>query len=232
MDRNVSIVINARTQSTRIPNKLLRSFAGTNLLTIALNKLSHTVSVPTYLAAADQEIIDLYKKYKYSRIKLLKRRPEAVEKGLNDYKIAWEHYGWIDTPYILCMNPCLPFTKMSTYLKAIEYFKNNTELKTMTSVKSSQNIFFNSDLQLINQLENTAIRTQDNKKVYEMAHVFHIFDKKFYLNNGYFWDYDKNDPYLYEVPKEETIDVDDPLDFIIAEKLYMEFKGDLSNAAK
>ena len=231
MDRNVDIVINARTASTRIPNKLLRNFCDTNLISIALDRLLQLKEYNCYLAVADQPLIDLYEeKYADTHIKLLLRSPEAVTKGFNDYSIAWEHYTRVNASHVMCMNPCLPFTQPSTYKNAIKYFLKNDNIKTLTSVKSSENLFFCGN-KIINAPSDGLVRTVENTKMYEMAHAFHIFDKEYFMNTGNFWDYTKNNPGLFEISQIESIDIDEPLDFIIAEKLYKSFgnKIDISN---
>ena len=223
MNRNVDIVINARTASTRISNKLLRPFCDTNLISIALDRMLELKDYNCYLAVADQELIDLYdKKYAGTHIQLLLRSPGAVTKGFNDYSVAWEHYNRVNGSHILCMNPCLPFVQPSTYIKAIQYFLKNDHIKTLTSVKSSENLFFY-DNKIINAPKDGLIRTVQNMEIYEMAHAFHIFDKNYFMENGSFWDYSENNPAFFEINKIEAIDVDEPLDFIIAEKLYAEY---------
>ena len=227
MNRTVDIVINARTASTRIPNKLLRDFCGTNLISIALDRMLELEDYNCYLAAADQPLIDLYNdKYAKSHIKLLLRKPEAVTKGFNDYKVAWEHYTRVEGTHILCMNPCLPFIKADAYRKAINYFLEYPYLKTLTSVKSSENLFFYRD-RIINAPTDGSVRTVENVKLYEMAHAFHIFDKDYFMKNGSFWDYTEYNPSFFEIDGIESIDIDEPLDFILAEKLYETYGKDI-----
>ena len=83
--RELSIVINARTKSTRVPNKLLRPFANTTLFEIALKKLSKIDFVnDIYLGIGDKELIDIAEKYK--RFKILRRDPESIKKELMSKK--------------------------------------------------------------------------------------------------------------------------------------------------
>jgi spore coat polysaccharide biosynthesis protein SpsF (cytidylyltransferase family) len=62
MNKSICLVINARTQSTRIPKKLVRDFGDTTLLDIALRRLLLMKEYPCFLAAIDEEIVDLYNK--------------------------------------------------------------------------------------------------------------------------------------------------------------------------
>ena len=224
--REISIVVNARVKSTRVPNKLLRKFGDTCLLSLSLEKLANNFNdFNCYLAAADDEIISLYNNnFKSTDINLLIRTPESVAKGLNDYRIAWEHYSRIPTGYIMWINPCAPFVLPGTYKNAIDYFVNNNDIKTMTSVKKIDNMFLDENKLPLNFQAGSAVRTQMNKSIYEWSHLFHFFDKEYFLNNGLFWDYSENNPSYYEVSSIESFDVDEPIDFAVAESLYEKYE--------
>ena len=43
---NICFIIQARTQSTRVPNKMLRPFADSNLFEIAINKILQSSIIP------------------------------------------------------------------------------------------------------------------------------------------------------------------------------------------
>ena len=223
--KEISIVINARVKSTRVPNKLLRKFGNTCLLYLSLEKLTNNFNnFNCYLAAADDEIISLYNNnFKDTHVNLLIRTPESVAKGLNDYRVAWEHYSRIPTDYIMWINPCAPFVLPGTYKNAIDYFINNINIKTMTSIKKIDNMFLDEQFMPLNFQTGSAIRTQMNKSIYEWSHLFHFFDKEYFLNNGLFWDYSENNPSYYEVSSIESFDVDEPIDFAVAESLYEKY---------
>ena len=42
--------------------------------------------------------------------------------------------------------------------------------------------------------------TQDSFPIYEVAHAFHIFNRKQFFSKGVIWN-NKNDPYLFEISK-------------------------------
>ena len=106
--KSISIVINARVNSSRVERKLIRPFAGTTLLDIVLSKFCCVTNFPVYLAACEKEILDIYKKYS-DKIFLLKRSEKSVKKGLNKHSITFEHYRDIPTKYIMSVNACCPF---------------------------------------------------------------------------------------------------------------------------
>ena len=200
---------------------MLRPFAGTCLLDIALTKLINVkTNFPKFLAAADKEIIDVYENNYSRELGLLKRDPSTVllKKDINKQNLTFEHYKKINTPFIMSINACCPFFKEEKIEEALNIFVDSN-MKTMTTVRESKNIFFDEHFKPINQ-NGVVIASVGNSPLYEMAHVFHVFDKDFFIENGYFWDYSNNNPGFFKVSKEESLDIDEPIDFQICESLY------------
>ncbi len=217
--RDVAIVINARTASTRLSNKLTRNFVNTTLLDIALSKLSDIPAKEKYLAAIDEDILEIHRPYK-KEVQLLPRTKESVVKGERDHSIAFAHYKYTKSNYILIMNPCLPFSRISTYSDAIQYFQQNPDIKTLTSVVTEHNIFFNHNDEALNLMDPKRVSTKLVHPIKRMAHIFHIINRDSLLDLNTIWTYQKNDPGFFEVSKGESFDIDDIDDFRICEALY------------
>ena len=210
--RSISIVINARLSSSRLPNKLIKPFCGSTLIELALSKLSSIKCSGKYLAAYDPEIIELYKPFSKD-IALLDRDPESVAKGMVSHKVAFKHYGNVTDEYIMVMNPCHPFAKISVYEKAMNQFMYGSS-ESMTSVVKKTNIFFNENHTVVNSSSGTEIQTHKQEPLYEMAHVFHIINRsRFIEQNALMWEYKHKDPELFVVDKLSALDVDEELDF-------------------
>jgi len=200
--KEISIVINARVESTRMNKKLIRKFADTTLIDIALNNLYKIKNIKNkYIAAVEKNIIDKVLQYNKD-IKILNRSIESVKSGSHKsfFKKTFGHYKDIPTKYIMILNPCFPFLEVLTIENALDFFKKNKQIKSMTSVITSENVFFNEYKEPINLHKKDNASTRWNKKIYEMAHMFHIFDKEYFVEKGFLWSYEKNDPYLYDTP--------------------------------
>ena len=215
---NYSVVINARLESKRLPRKLVRPFAGTTLLDIALTKLSRISCTNKYFAAheEEEELMAIYKKYE-DRIRFLPRSHKSVVQGKKHQGVTFEHYRDMPTQYIMSLNPCAPMVAVNTLFDALSAFDNGN-MRTMTSVTTEDNIFFDENGVL--NAESYDVSTQGNRPIYRMAHLFHIFDKEFFIQNGYFWDYSHNNPSLYVVRTSESADIDYLEDFQYCEWLY------------
>ena len=146
--KTVAVIINARLASSRCPQKLIKPFCDTTLLDIALSKLAEIKVDEKYLAAGDKEIIDLYSKYS-NRVGLLRRDADAVAPGEHPHSVSFRHYTVPNTSHVFIMNPCLPFVKKKTYQSAIDHFKSDDSIRTLTSVIEFKDIFFDESNQII-----------------------------------------------------------------------------------
>ena len=214
----IGICINARISSSRCPRKLVRSFFDTTLIDIALDKLSKINAYEKCLAAGDEELFDIYEKYS-DDIKLLKRLPDAVASGEHHHSVSFRHYNDMESDFILIMNPCLPFTSVKTYEEAIRFFESS-DCKSLTSVLSFKDIFFNKDGDVITLPNVHHVSSTTADTLYKMAHIFHIIDKNYFMREGKVWSYEDSDPSLFEVPYKECFDVDNEEEFEFCRNLY------------
>lgn len=217
--RHVAVVINTRLASTRCSRKIVRPFGDTTLLELALEKLSHINAAEKYLAAGDPEIIELYQPYS-DRIHLLKREPDAIAAGEHPHKVSFRHYWLTSSRYILIMNPCLPFTRVQTYNRAISHFQKHSEIQTLTSVLPYQDIFFDENHKVITLPNVDHVSSVTAKTIYKMAHIFHIIDRSVFFASGRFWTYKSNDPAFLSVGRQECLDIDDEDDFEFCASIY------------
>jgi len=53
------------------------------------------------------------------------------------------------------------------------------------------------------------------------AWVFHVINKRFFLKDYQYWTLTRNDPALIEIPAGESYDVNDEMEFHLAEAAYL-----------
>lgn len=217
--RKIAAVINARLQSTRVPNKVIRPFGDTTLLDIALKKLIDINADEKYLAACEDDILKIYEPYKKD-IDLLLRKPESVKKGENPHTVSFEHYSQTKSKWIFIINLCLPFTKVDMYNEAILKFKNDTSIRSATSAIKENNIYFDSEFQPINLRDKDFISSRNTYPIYKMANAYHIINRDYFFKTGKLWDYSDNNPLFIEVNNFDCLDVDTQSEFDFCEKLW------------
>lgn len=220
MDKSIAIIIHARKQSTRCPNKHLRDIGGTTLIDIAIQNVSRLVNVEeTYLAAYDKEL----KEKAIGKIKILDRDYAAVAPGNASHEIMYAHLKNVKSKYIINYNPCQPFLDVKHLQEVIDWFKSSKEDSFIT-VKQKRNFFWNPDLTPSNFVEGDRLSTTAGPFLYEATHSLVGYKKDYMLTNWQLFPNTLNNPYPFviEWPEENLVDVDTELDFKIVKSLFRE----------
>lgn len=215
----ISVLLNARTTSSRLPRKLVLPFAGTTLIDIALEKLNKMDFFEhRYFAAAEDELINRANKYK--NIELLRRDPDAVKPGYNDHRKVFAHYELVQSDYIMWLNACHPLLSIDTLQKAAEKVMEK-KYNSYTSVIPTTDWIFNESGEPITNTQASMLSSGHSPSFFKVAHGFHIINKEFFLKDYQYWTLTKNDPALIEIPIEESYDVNDEMEFLQAETAYL-----------
>jgi len=216
---SLGVVINARLQSTRLPRKLVRPFAGTTLIDIALDRLNDLDFFDgRYFGIAEHEL-----KAKLAgrpNVTLLERDPEAVKPGYNDHRKVFARFERIETDYIVWLNPCHPLISYDTLRRAVDQVKA-TRHNSYTSVVETTDWIFDSQGNPLTNTKASMLSTAHSPKFYKVAHAFHIINRAYFLTHYQYWTLTRNDPALIEIPEEENFDVNTPVEFDIAEAAYL-----------
>jgi CMP-N-acetylneuraminic acid synthetase len=217
--KSISVVINARLGSTRVPQKLVRPFAGSSLIEIALSKLDRLDFFEhRYLAAAENELIKLGRGYR--NIEILERDVAAVKRGVNPLTLTFEHYLRVPSDYIFVFNPCLPCIRVDTIRRAFEYFQE-TNYNSYTAVVQTGDWIFDSEGNALTNSDPRNVTTNKDRSFVKGCHAFHIVNKSYFREQGILWSFDRNNPHLIHIQEDEAVDVDTPLEFELAEIAYL-----------
>ena len=216
--KSISAVINARKGSTRVENKLLRTFSDSSLIEIALSKLNKMDFFENrFLAVAENEFISLLENYE--NISLLQRDKNAVKKGVNPLTKTFEHYLEINSNFVFVFNPCLPCLSINSIKKGFDYFQR-TNYKSYTAVVKTGDWIFNHDGTPLTNTDPNNATTNKNISFYKACHAFHIINIERFREEKILWDFTIDDPHLIEIDSSEAVDVDTLEEFYLAELLY------------
>jgi N-acylneuraminate cytidylyltransferase len=97
-------------------------------------------------------------------------------------------------------------------------FTENKKHDSVFSVTKLQTRLYDKNTQPFNHNPKKLIRTQDLDPIFEENSNFYIFSKESFENAG-----NKRigvNPYMHELKKIESLDIDEKEDFLIAETLY------------
>ena len=221
----LGVFIPGRLSSERLPRKLLLPLneKGDTLWEIACKKLNDLPEDYVKVAlCSDSELIDIARKY--SGLKVIERET-ATSKAEGPMSFIFKDLKQIEeVTHWMFLNPCLALLKRETISKSLDAFKKNPCFFA-TSVKKYQNWLFTENAESISPIDYSRLTTKEITGLYEAAHAFHIFEKKYFFGIE-----DKNEfmedkkPGIIVVPKEELADVDTKQDY-----LYLKYLLESSN---
>tara|TARA_Y100000592_G_scaffold91629_1_gene152089 strand:+ start:410 stop:1102 length:693 start_codon:yes stop_codon:yes gene_type:complete len=221
---DVLFIIQARTQSTRVPNKMLRPFADSNLFEIAVNKVLKSSIIPKenfYLGVMDNELINIAKKY---NINYFIRSEESTQEPITLPKV-FEWYNKLPFKYYVNINACNPILKIETIDNFVNTFINSV-CRGQFGVFEKKTFLFNNEGSMINKFygDDKYLATLETKFVetcYEAAHSLYAGTMEDIGKEIYMGSFKKlNDPKFFIMDEIECFDIDWPWQFEIAEKVY------------
>lgn len=214
-------IIQARKNSKRIKEKMIKKFGDTNLLEIAIKKILKSELIPKnqfYLSVYDKELIEIGNKY---NLNIFKRSYKSSETE-NNIQDLYEWYNKIDYKYVIFINPCSPFLKTETIEKFTINFLNIKE-EGLFGVIGKKNYFWDEKNNLITKWPEgfTVMNTKYVEKTYEAAHCLYASRLDIIKENKFMGNFKKNDPVLFEMDEFESFDIDYQWQFDLAESYYI-----------
>jgi len=220
---DVCVLISARLNSHRIPQKMIAPFADTTLLDISLQTVLSSKVIPKkniILAAYEDELIAIGKKH---GVKIYQRSKQSSESEGKDLTVLYDWHDKIDFKFVVMINPCLPFLSIETIDKFYLEYLNN-EHDGMFGVIDKKNYFWNSNGDLITKWTEglACMNTKFVDSTYEAANC--LYASRLSLIKQGSWmgkaPYTKNNPVIFPIEEKECFDIDYPWQFEWAEVLY------------
>ena len=208
----IPIIITARKNSKRCNNKLLREFSpsGESLIEICLSKFIGRSDV--FLAAYEEEFAVVARNY---GINFIRRTQESAVS--EDPLIIHNYLLPLKESVVCFLNPCCPMVRASTVDAVIKTYRD-LRPKSLFSVKESHELIFDRNHNLVNtdNVFNSKIREPN----FIGNNAIMVFDKNTLFSEGSYWDYSNNNPYLFVMDTNESLDIDTELDFSIARSVW------------
>lgn len=218
MNPRIVALVPMRHQSERVPQKNYRSFGGRPLYHHIVGTLLAVPSIAEVVIDTDSPFIHDDAPRHFSRVRML-MRPEHLRAGtipMND--ILLHDVEQIPADFYLQTHSTNPLLRSESISSAIDFFIDNfPAYDSLFSVTRLQTRLWNSDRRPVNHDPDVLLRTQDLPPIYEENSCMYLFApetlRKRRNRIGY-------NPYLWELDRREASDIDEELDFEIAEFLY------------
>ncbi|MHA1469195.1 MAG: cytidylyltransferase domain-containing protein [Candidatus Asgardarchaeia archaeon] len=225
---DVFFFIQARLNSERVPNKMLRPFAETTLMDIAINKILSSELIPKdnfYLCVGDKKLIELGEKY---ILNIFKRSHKSINEEYNLKSLfEWYEFAKDRYKYAVMINACCPFLTVNTVEEFVKTYLEN-EQDGLFSVIKKKNFFMDKEGIMLNSWssETEFTNTKLVEPLYEAAHCIGASSIKSIENNIWLGTFKKpNDPVMFEVKEEESLDIDYEWQFKLLESYYKREKN-------
>ncbi|HLF55878.1 MAG TPA: hypothetical protein VI942_03435 [Thermoanaerobaculia bacterium] len=224
LDR-VAFVSQARLGSKRFPGKMMRPFAGSNLVEILCEKVKRSSFIPLeqfYFSAYEDELVAAVER---CGVQVFRRsRRSAESEGPIEEILEWHELPFDFAVQVSACNPLLGVETIDAFARAYV----ESDLDGLFGVIARRNYFWNADGELVTPWPGSNF--MDTKAVgvtYEAAHCLYAgrLDR---LRRGVWMaeaPFRKDAPALFPVPELEAFDIDFEWQFRLAEALYRQGLG-------
>jgi N-acylneuraminate cytidylyltransferase len=218
-NRTVTAIVPIKEHSERVKNKNFKSFCGKPLYHHILETLERTYAVDNIIINTDSLIVKNEALQLFSKVKIHMRPENLVGDFISVNKIINYDLENSDSDIYLQTHATNPLLKSETIALALKKFVEMEEqYDSLFSVNKFQSRFYSHEGIAINHNPNELLRTQDLPALYEENSNFYIFTKEsFYKEDKRIGSH----PYLYDMSKIESIDIDDEFSFHLAEILAL-----------
>ena len=209
-------VVAVRKGSQRIPNKNIKPFGDSNLLEMKLNILKEVPDIDEIIVNSDcDDMLAIVEKYGCSTHK---REAHYASSTVNNSDFHKHIAEVTKADFIFLAPTCSPFISVDSHNAAIDRFLSS-EHDSLTSVDIIKNHLWLNEKPLNYRLDNVP-NSQDLPDVKRLNYGISIITRESMLRNRSLIG---NSPDFYELDHFESVDVDTPFDFFIAEQIYNEY---------
>ena len=221
--KSIAMVTTVRKNSQRVPNKLLKPFADSDLFNIYLDKLESFRDY-VYIVAYEQEFIDIIHKRGF---RFFPRSEESANGEISP--VIHSYLNNMEEDFIYLATCCCPLMKVKTLkdiLNIIEKNYDDPDFNGLITVRPCTNIIWNSRNDVIND-DASVFNTKLRKPFYIETSSVIAFRRKKFLERGVYFDFKPRDPEFYVINQIEATDIDTMDDFEISEIIYNRHKKEL-----
>lgn len=213
----ISAVIPVRKGSERVPNKNLKAFCDTTLLDLKIQTLLNVPEIDEIVVNTDsdeaiQKVID----YNNPKVKYHKREAyyASAQCSASDFL---KHLGETTDTDIFVYAPCTnPLVSAQTYSNCINEFLGNSDIDSLTTANYVKDFLWENN-KAINYDSLKAPRSQDLPDIISLNFACSVMTKDNLLKYSYVVG---QKPKFIITDEIESVDIDTPTDFFIAEQLY------------
>lgn len=217
MKTRIVTLVPMRHHSERVPGKNYRSFAGRPLYHHIIDSLLSCPKIDEVVIDTDSPVIFKDAAEHFPKVRLIERPKKLRADTIPTNEVLLHDVSEVEADFYLQTHSTNPLLKTETITQAIDVFLNNYPIyDSLFSVTRLHTRLWNQLGQPINHNPTILERTQDLPPVYEENSNIYIFSRATLENR-------RNRlgerPLMFEIDALEAYDIDEELDFQIAEFL-------------
>lgn len=215
----ITAVIPVRKGSQRVKDKNLRPFAGTTLLDVKIQTLLQVPEIDEIIVNTNSEAAIELVELEYANTKVsFHRREEYYASSECSGSEFFKHLGEVTNTDVFVYTPCTsPFVKPETISKCIRQFLDNPEYDCLATVSSIKEFMW-LDGKALNYDPYHAPNSQNLPDVVALNFGTTVVGRETLIANS---NIIGNKPQFVMTDEIESVDIDTPLDFYLAEKMYI-----------
>lgn len=223
MAKKIVALVPMRHESVRVPGKNYRPLAGKPLFHHILQTLLEVPELTAILVNTDSPEIMTGIAEHFPQVKTLSRPDQLRGDAVPMNEILIHDTGVIEADFYLQTHSTNPLLRSETISSAIQTFLTSIpEYDSLFGVTKLQTRLWDQLGRPINHNPNILLRTQDLPPVFEENSCLYIFERKNLIDR-------RNRlgkrPLMFEISSIEAWDIDEELDFTVADTLYRQIYG-------
>lgn len=219
---DIAVIIQARLGSQRVPQKMIRPFAGSTLLDIALDKINKSKVIKPenfYLSAYENEIKEIGERH---GAQIFHRSEASAKSEGTPMTEMYEWWDQIDHKYAVLINACAPMLTIQTIDDFVQTYAEN-RYNGLFGVVPKKNYFWDKQGRMITPWpEGEAVmNTKVVEPTLEAAHCLYAGKLDLIGKGVWMGGFTRNSPALFEMEEEEALDIDYEWQFNAYEQVYL-----------
>jgi CMP-N-acetylneuraminic acid synthetase len=213
----VVAIVPMRHESERVAGKNYRPLGGRPLFHHIISTLLASPRIARTVIDTDSELIRNDAAQAFPEVEVLERPPELRDATTSMNDVLLNDIRRIDADLYLQTHSTNPLLRTNSVTRAIDEFLAAGRYDSLFSVTRRQARIWSADAQPMNHDPSILVRTQDLPPFFEENSCLYLFSRESLERHG---SRIGERPMLFELPRDESWDIDDEADFRIAEALH------------
>jgi len=220
MKKRIVAIVPMRHHSERVPGKNYRPFAGAPLYHFIIRSLLACERIDEVVIDTDSPTILEDAERHFPEVRRLERPKHLRHGGIPMNDVLLNTVQQVKADFYLQTHSTNPLLRAETIARAIKAFRDGTPMyDSLFSVTRVQSRLWDSLGRAVNHNPDLLLRTQDLPPLYEENSCLYLFTREILETRH---NRIGKRPLLFEIDRMEAWDIDEEIDFRIAERLYLE----------